>query len=789
MIAGIAREQAGSKRRRGGGWGDRVEVIGALVAFVALTVWFRWYGSSVAGGSDSYGYFSEALHLLHGQIYVPEHVFAPFGLPENSAMTYTLGWIPRGSAGLIPTYPFGYPLLLAAPLALGGLAAGFWVTPILAAGAVLLTYLAGRRALGRTGGALAALLVLALPNFLWSAAEPMSDAPATCFAALALVVLLWPDPAASAPSGRRHGVAPLPAGGTPGGARAQVGAAPGGRPGSAPGRRPDPTSVNQGPAVVEPGHLRSDALPVAGSRGGEDAGVGQARGPAPTAGRCFIFSSQPVGDDGGFSPLPSGEGGGEGQPGRSTDDIPSDTHLAPSPWLDLLLAFAEGFAIWIRPNLVLLVLPTVGWLLWRRDWWRLVRFGGALLPFVLVEAAVNRYLYGSPFASGYGALPLAPSLADAGQRAVRHLRRLQDQQVGLGLTLVALGVVAGALPRSRRLLLLAFGAVLLAFFAFYAIDDAWWYGRFLLPGLPAIALLEASGVVRWLAPGRALALRRGAVAFGAVAFTAGSLAYASGHGVFTLRNDDQRYQVAAQLVRQVVPEPALILTMQHSGSVRLYAGVPTARYDLGDPADVFTEMGEVARAGGPTYLVADDYEVTLLRYGKRSGLLLGAQTVAHQHNVTVDRLNAVLDPRTVEPDRPLQVTFGDPAQPRQIALLGADVRPAVVAPGAKVTVVLYWEAITVPSQSYAVFVHLNDAAGKTVAQSDSYPLDWQYPTDRWQPGYVVRDERQITLPSPLPAGPFQLQVGLYRRDTFQRLWPSGPSGRLPDNFVSLGPVR
>jgi 4-amino-4-deoxy-L-arabinose transferase-like glycosyltransferase len=165
--------------------------VAVLVVAIAGLLWLvRVNSTDTAGGSDSYGYVSEALLLSQGHLSTPEQVLSRFGLPENSDLRRPLGYLPRDATRIIPSYPFGFPLLLAAFIRLGGLATAFWLTAVLAAGGALFTYLLGRSQLGRFGGIIAACLFLLLPSFIYGAIQPMSDVPATCFAALALLALL-----------------------------------------------------------------------------------------------------------------------------------------------------------------------------------------------------------------------------------------------------------------------------------------------------------------------------------------------------------------------------------------------------------------------------------------------------------------------------------------------------------------------------------------------------------------------------------------------------------------------
>jgi hypothetical protein len=64
-------------------------------------------------------------------------------------------------------------------------------------------------------------------------------------------------------------------------------------------------------------------------------------------------------------------------------------------------------------------------------------------------------------------------------------------------------------------------------------------------------------------------------------------------------------------------------------------------------------------------------------------------------------------------------------------------------------------------EDLAVFVHLVDAAGALVAQSDSVPVSGGLPTLRWAPWRPVRDTRTLAV-SP---GSYQVRVGMYVMST------------------------
>lgn len=91
------------------------------------------------------------------------------------------------------------------------------------------------------------------------------------------------------------------------------------------------------------------------------------------------------------------------------------------------------------------------------------------------------------------------------------------------------------------------------------------------------------------------------------------------------------------------------------------------------------------------------------------------------------------------------------------------------APGAACSLSLVWRGKSETSTSYHVFVHLVDAAGIILVQSDGIPANWTRPTTGWLPGEYVVDTHALTLPAELPPGSLWLRVGLYDPQTGARL--------------------
>jgi hypothetical protein len=63
------------------------------------------------------------------------------------------------------------------------------------------------------------------------------------------------------------------------------------------------------------------------------------------------------------------------------------------------------------------------------------------------------------------------------------------------------------------------------------------------------------------------------------------------------------------------------------------------------------------------------------------------------------------------------------------------------------------------------------------------PRGATYPTTRWRPGEVVIDPYAIVLPADLPPGEYAIEVGLYLRETGQRL------GVMVDGEVAGDAIR
>jgi len=125
----------------------------------------------------------------------------------------------------------------------------------------------------------------------------------------------------------------------------------------------------------------------------------------------------------------------------------------------------------------------------------------------------------------------------------------------------------------------------------------------------------------------------------------------------------------------------------------------------------------------------------------------------------------------------------------ELGLLGYDIAGDTWHPGDRLGLTLYWQASVRQEISYKVFVHLVDDNGQIVAQRDSVPLNWGYPTTQWEPGEVVADPIRLPLGEQLAPGIYQVFVGMYDEATGQRL-PLVQKGQpVPDDRLPLIAIR
>jgi uncharacterized membrane protein len=147
------------------------------------------------------------------------------------------------------------------------------------------------------------------------------------------------------------------------------------------------------------------------------------------------------------------------------------------------------------------------------------------------------------------------------------------------------------------------------------------------------------------------------------------------------------------------------------------------------------------------------------------------------------RLVSYASPQTSMQDHPISVDYQLGAH---IRLTGYALSAPQIMPGDILQLALTWETDNpLPAEDYTVFVQVLDATNHLVGQRDAPPLT---PTSAWPVNEPVPDAHGIFIEPGTPPGKHRLILGLYNRETGQRLPVSeGPEGQTKD-FIELTEV-
>jgi hypothetical protein len=283
----------------------------------------------------------------------------------------------------------------------------------------------------------------------------------------------------------------------------------------------------------------------------------------------------------------------------------------------------SGLAILIRPNLALSAAVLGSWYLLRlikhRGPGRMRHFvAGALysMPIVasgIVVALINRHLYGSATSSGYG------RLADmfGWNNVLPNLRNysgwlVEAQTIAFVAGLIALVVPVrrlwpGVRDRAVFVFIGAFIAVLWVQYLAYLVFDVWWYLRFILSSWPFLAV--GAGAVFMMIYRAGPRFVRPAVAIIVLAIGVRGLWFAWDRSAFHSWQGERRYVSIGNHVRARTPQNSVIFSMQHSGSLRYYAGRVTLRYDALDGRWLDRAIAFFEERGVAPFLLLEEWEL------------------------------------------------------------------------------------------------------------------------------------------------------------------------------------
>jgi len=162
-----------------------------------------------------------------------------------------------------------------------------------------------------------------------------------------------------------------------------------------------------------------------------------------------------------------------------------------------------------------------------------------------------------------------------------------------------------------------------------------------------------------------------------------------------------------------------------------------------------------------------------------------------EFDVPVRAINRVREFSAPQMKTPSGVTLGDCVRLEGYDVVGSRSSstgiPALM-PGDSLELTLYWRALCPVLENYTVFAHLVDANDTVLAQADGLPRG-DYSTLFWAEGEVVEDRRVLITSSEARGGDHEIEVGLYRVATGERLAVRDESGVEIGDRVVLDSVR
>lgn len=289
--------------------------------------------------------------------------------------------------------------------------------------------------------------------------------------------------------------------------------------------------------------------------------------------------------------------------------------------------FAFSVAVLVRPTDALLLPALALALPRRRGAW--LAFAAGAAPGALLQAAYNLEVYGRALTTGYRNVGGLFSAAYFLPR-IAHFATWIGRFLTLPLAALWLVGVGRAVGGDRRqLLLLAWLAPVVAFYAFYFHSiESWWYLRFILPAVPAFVLggVLAGEELRGRLDAR-VAWRCGRVAVAGLALLVVGYGVASGvawirhFGVLDIAADTEVYPRSLEWFERQTPPGSPVAAMQFSGALFYATERPLVRYDIAKPEVLRRIANRAGRAGAPLHALVFDWELEPL-HARHPGLFV-----------------------------------------------------------------------------------------------------------------------------------------------------------------------
>lgn len=296
-------------------------------------------------------------------------------------------------------------------------------------------------------------------------------------------------------------------------------------------------------------------------------------------------------------------------------DVPATVFLLLSIWLivrqpswPLAAGAAAGLAFLTRPALVggcaVLALGAA----WRDGLRGALKYGGVVALAVAAQMGIHWRFYGHPLQTGYGSPRTLFTLDPLPTNAAIYAGWTARAHGVVWLAATALGVM---LVRPRVVVL---GAVMLLVavalpYLLYFEFDHWETLRFVLPGLVGLTIVAAAGATDLLSR-----LERPFVSAVLVVACAAALAFESNRwlerqGTWRLATIEEKYPLVAQWIADSTPASAVVMALQHSGSIRHYANRFTLRWDVLRPDELVPVVRALDARGARVFAVFEGGEL------------------------------------------------------------------------------------------------------------------------------------------------------------------------------------
>jgi hypothetical protein len=248
-----------------------------------------------------------------------------------------------------------------------------------------------------------------------------------------------------------------------------------------------------------------------------------------------------------------------------------------------------------------------------------------LAPGLALLGMLQARMYGSPWATGYG----APHDLFQASNVLENFRRYSGWLMDTHTPVILLGAVAPFLTRrAAAWLCLALAVATFAAYLPYRVFDDWWYLRFVLPGIPLMITLSVITIVRIINPlansFSAIQLRRTRLLILVVSVIAVVwVNTARKRSAFNLAQMEHHFVEAGTFSAQKLPDRAAVLTVLHSGAVHYYSGRPTLSWDTLQPGALDKALGFLRSQGLTPVLMFDATEEPAFRARFERASLIG----------------------------------------------------------------------------------------------------------------------------------------------------------------------